>query len=137
MHEIKKQILISAPAAEVWEHITNPKKIAGWLMPNDFEARVGKEFFMDCKGHEEVSCVVKEIVPLQRLVYSFKSRTTRVETLVTVTLAKEGKSTRVTLVHSGWDALPPDQRGIADTFGDGWGGFLEKLQQQLSVTKSR
>ncbi len=130
MKIIKKEILIDAPAARVWEHITDSKKIAGWLMPNDFEARVGGEFSLDCKEGGRISCVVKEIVPPQKLVYSFQSQTTRVETLVTVTLATEGKSTRVTLVHSGWDALPPDQQGIADNFDNGWGGFLEKLQKQ-------
>jgi len=51
------------------------------------------------------------------------------ETLVTFTLAKEGKGTRLTLIHSGWDTLPPDQQGVADLFDGGWGGFLKSLQQ--------
>jgi uncharacterized protein YndB with AHSA1/START domain len=137
MKIIKKEILIDAPLAKVWKHITDSKKIAGWLMPNDFEAKVGKEFSMDCKGHEKIWCIVKEIVPEQKLVYSFKSKVTKVETLVTITLAKKGKGARVTLVHSGWDALPPGERGVADLFGGGWGGFLQKLQEQLSKTKAK
>jgi uncharacterized protein YndB with AHSA1/START domain len=132
MKIIKKEILIEAPIAKVWEHITNPKKIAGWLMPNDFEARVGKAFVMDC-GHEETSCVVKEIVPEQKLVYSFQSETTKVETLVTITLAKEGARTRLTLVHSGWDALPPGDQGVAGQFNEGWGGMLKRLQEQTQT----
>ncbi|HEX4646984.1 MAG TPA: SRPBCC domain-containing protein [Verrucomicrobiae bacterium] len=131
MKIIKKEILIDAPVARVWEHITDPKKIAGWLMPNDFQARVGDEFYLDCQDQGRISCVVKEIVPLQKLVYSFKSKATKVETLLTMTLTTEGKRTRVTLIHSGWDALPPGEQGIADAFGDGWGGALKKLQEQM------
>src|SRR5262249_60997925 len=83
MKIIRREILIDAPVAKVWDHITDPKKIAGWLMPNDFEARVGKEFFLDCNEQGKVTCVVKEIVPQQKLVYSFRSKVTKVETLVT------------------------------------------------------
>jgi len=135
MKEIRKEIIISASPAKVWEHITDPRKIVGWLMPNDFEPKVGKEFSMECKEQGKISCAVKECVPQQKLVYSFRSKVTKVETLVTLTLIKEGKSTRLTLIHSGWDALPPDQQGVADQFGDGWGGFLRNLQDQLSATK--
>jgi|SRR5882724_2338041 len=136
MKQIKKEILIAAPPAKVWEHITDPKKVATWLMPNDFEPRVGKAFVMHCDHAETVSCVVKEIVPEQKLVYSFQTKGLKVETLVTITLAKEDNHTRLTLVHSGWDALPPDQQGAADSFEDGWGGFLKKLQQEFSATKT-
>jgi len=131
MRIIKKEILIDASIAKVWEHITDSKKIAGWLMPNDFEAKVGKAFSLDCKEQGTISCVVKEIVPQQKLVYSFRSRATKIETLLTLTLAAEGKRTRLTLVHSGWDALPPNEQGIADAFEGGWGGSLTKLQEQL------
>jgi uncharacterized protein YndB with AHSA1/START domain len=137
MKIIKKEILIDAPVAKVWEHITDPAKIAGWLMPNDFQAGVGREFSLDCKEQGEISCVVKEIVPLQKLVYTFQSKVTKVETLVTLTLAIEGKATRLTLIHSGWDALPPDQQGIADIFGSGWVGRLNDLQEQASATETK
>ncbi len=134
MRQIIKEIVIAAPAAKVWEHITEPRKLAGWLMPNNFEPRVGKAFSMTCSDEGTVDCVVKEVVPGRKLVYSFRSEVIPVETLVTITLAQEGDGTRLTLVHSGWDALPPDQQGVADNFEGGWGGFLENLQNQLSPT---
>ncbi len=88
-------------------------------MPNDFEATVGKKFFLDCQQQGIISCVVKEMVPNQKLVYSFQSKNIKVETLVTITLATEGKTTRLTLVHSGWDALPPGEQRIADNYDGG------------------
>jgi uncharacterized protein YndB with AHSA1/START domain len=129
--EIKKEIMISAPLATVWKHITEPRKILGWLMPNNFEPKVGRQFSMECKEQGTISCVVKECAPRQKLVYSFHSEVTKVETLVTITLTREGKDTRLTLIHSGWDALPPDQQDIADLFGGGWGGFLNHLYEQF------
>ena len=130
MKIIKKEIVINAPVARVWEHITDPKKIAGWFRPNTFEARIGAEITIDCKsGDDKIFGVVKEVVPLQRLVYTFKSRITRVETLVTITLSQEGDNTRLTLVHSGWDKLPPDEQNISDQFDTGWTGFLANLQK--------
>jgi uncharacterized protein YndB with AHSA1/START domain len=130
MKIIKKEIVIEAPVAKVWEHITDSKKIAGWFHPNTFEARVGAAFTIECCEAEDatVSGIVKEIVPQKKLVYSFYSKMTKVETLVTITLTQEGKSTRLTLVHSGWDQLPPDQQNISDQFDGGWGTFLKNLQ---------
>jgi uncharacterized protein YndB with AHSA1/START domain len=130
MKIIKKEIIIDAPAAKVWEHITDSKKIAGWFHPNNFEARVGAAFTIECHAEDgRVSGVVKEIVPQKKLVYSFQSKMIKVETLVTITLATEGKSTRLTLIHSGWDKLPPDEQNISDEFNGGWGGFLKNLQE--------
>ena len=133
MKIIKREIVIDAPIAKVWKHITDPEKIAGWLMPNDFEAMVGRNFILDCQQQGKVSCVVKEIILNQKLVYSFQSKITKVETLVTITLAKEDKGTRLTLIHSGWDALPPGEQGVSDNYGGGWGAGLEKLREQIET----
>jgi uncharacterized protein YndB with AHSA1/START domain len=134
MKIIKKEIVITAPVAKVWQHITDPGKLAGWLMPNDFKPSVGRAFTMECGTEGTISCVVKEIIPHQKLVYSFKSKDTRIETLVTITLAPENGHTRLTLIHSGWDALPLPDQNIADTFDSGWGGFLRNLQEQLATS---
>jgi len=131
MKIIKGEIVIEAPVSKVWEQITDPQKIADWLMPNDFEATVGKKFFLDCPHEGIISCVVKEVVPNEKLVYSFQSKTPKADTLVTITLAQEGKATRVTLVHSGWDALESAEQDQADNYGGGWGSGLEKLRLQI------
>ena len=105
-------------------------------MPNDFEATVGRQFILDCQQQGKVSCIVKEVIPHQKLVYSFQSIVTKVETLVSITLSTEGRSTRVILIHSGWDALPPGEQGIADGFGGGWGTSLAKLREQFLAART-
>jgi uncharacterized protein YndB with AHSA1/START domain len=135
MKIIKKEIVINAPVAKVWDHITDPRKIAVWLMPNDFEPTVGKRFFLECHDGGKMSCQVREIMAPQKLVYSFQSAEIKVETLVTITLTREKQGTRLTLIHSGWDALPPGEQNIADNFDGGWGSFLEKMRDQLDAKK--
>ena len=134
MKIIKKEIVIEASTAKVWEHITDPRKLAGWLMPNDFEAEVGRKFFLECSHQGKIFCVVKEMVLNEKLVYSFDSKAIGVETLVTITLAKAGKGTKLTLIHSGWDALPPAKQGIADNYDGGWGTLLGQLQQEIETS---
>jgi uncharacterized protein YndB with AHSA1/START domain len=133
MKIIKKEIVIEASAAKVWQHITDPQKIAGWLMPNDFEPNVGKRFFLECDHSGKIWCVVKEMVPNRKLVYSFQINNPNVDTLVTITLAQEGKATRLTLVHTGWDSLPPAEQNVADNYDNGWTPLLEKLKEQMAV----
>ena len=135
MKIIKKEIVIEASAPKVWEHITNPEKIAGWLMPNDFEAKVGRKFFLECEHSGKQLCVVKEIVPNRKLVYTFQTKDPEADTLVTITLAQEGKATRLTLLHTGWDALPPAEQEKADNYDKGWGTLLPRLKEQIATAK--
>jgi len=134
MKIIKREIVIDAPVEKVWEHITDPEKIAGWLMPNDFEATVGKKFFLECDHQGKMGCVVKEVVRNRKLVYSFQTKNPNAATLVTITLAQEGKVTRLTLVHSGWDALPPGEQELANNYDNGWAPLLEKLKEQIAAS---
>jgi uncharacterized protein YndB with AHSA1/START domain len=99
-------------------------------MPNDFEARAGRAFTMDCGEEGAIASVVKEIVPGKKLVYTFTSGKIGIETTVTITLASAEGRTRLTLVHSGWKDLPPSDRDLAETFDTGWIERLDRLQRQ-------
>src|SRR5258708_2433269 len=78
----------------VWRVLTTAELIGRWLMPNDFELVVGKQFEMRTKplGNWDgvVHCEVLEIVPNRKLVYSWKGGSaenpkygSRLETIVT------------------------------------------------------
>jgi uncharacterized protein YndB with AHSA1/START domain len=134
MSIIRKEILIDAPVSRVWIHITDPAKIAGWLMDNDFEARPGKTFRMECGAEGPITCKVLEVVPEKKLVYSWSSDRIAFQTLVTITLAAEKNRTRLVLVHSGWDALPPSEQGVAGPFDTGWDERLKILLELIAST---
>jgi uncharacterized protein YndB with AHSA1/START domain len=135
MRTIRKEIVINAPPAKVWEHITDPAKIAGWLMDNSFQATVGRKYTMEHCEHGDlmgqISGVVTEAIPNEKLVYTWTSQVIKVQTTVTITLTEEKGRTRLVLEHSGWEAPPADQT-IPDTFDKGWSEHLKALQDQIA-----
>lgn len=136
--QIKKEIIINAPLETVWDYLIDRDKIAAWLMENNFEPKVGREFTFYCQGNDKeigegfIYCEVKEIVPFKKIVYSWTSGQLEIETLVTITLKKVNDKTRVTLIHSGWDQLPPDKDYLFDNYDSGWEGYImQKLKEAL------
>ena len=108
------------PRESVWAALTTQEAMAVWLMPNDFALRVGHRFQFKTKpapGFDGiVRCEVLEIIPHERLVYSWVGG--GVNTRVTWTLASEGAGTRLTLDHEGFSGL----RGlfVSNILGKGW-----------------
>ncbi len=134
MKLIKKEITINAPAAKVWAHLTEPAKIAGWFAPNDFAPKAGHHFKITGSAScGDIPCVVREVEVNRKLVYTFQPSKLNFETLVTFTLEEQGATTKLTLVHSGWEKLTPDQAGYPDQYNNGWGTFLGKLQVQAAA----
>jgi uncharacterized protein YndB with AHSA1/START domain len=41
---IRREILLPHPLGDVWLALTDPQALAEWLMPNNFEAIVGRKF---------------------------------------------------------------------------------------------
>jgi uncharacterized protein YndB with AHSA1/START domain len=111
----------------VWAALTMRDAIALWLMPNDFELRIGHRFQFKTKpapGFDGiVRCEVLEIEPLKKLVYSWVGG--GVNTQVTWTLTPEGTGTRLTLDHEGFSGL----RGllVSSILGKGWRSKILRL----------
>jgi uncharacterized protein YndB with AHSA1/START domain len=72
---VVEDVLSHAPAA-VWKTLTSGELISRWLMPNDFEPVIGRRFTFRTKpmgGWDGVvHCEVLEMIPNERLVYSWK-----------------------------------------------------------------
>jgi uncharacterized protein YndB with AHSA1/START domain len=131
---IHQEIMIKPRVEKVWRHLTDPKKIADWFLPTDFEARVGKRFTLRCAEQGTIYCEVREVVPCEKLVYSFKAAIAKAETLVTFALFQFGEHTRLILTHSGWERLQPEEEAVFKMFEQGWEGrFLKRLKQLLEM----
>jgi uncharacterized protein YndB with AHSA1/START domain len=104
----------------VWAAITTREAMAVWLMPNDFELRIGHRFQFKTQpapGFDGiVRCEVLEINPLHKLVYTWVGG--GVDTRVTWNLYPQGSGTRLTLDHEGFRGL----RGffVSSILGKGW-----------------
>lgn len=126
--------LIPHPLEAVWEALTRRELIRKWLMENDFEARVGHKFRFSARPvpgwSGTTNCEVLEIIHHEKIVYSWgdgSESDSQLRTIATWTLAREGTSTRLRFVHSGFQAK--DMGGYKG-MGSGWPHILESLERE-------
>ncbi len=124
------QFLPHSPA-RVWRALTDPELLARWLMPNDFEARVGHRFTFDAGPRGTAQCEVLALEINQMLQISWRNRP--LDTVVTWRLEPEGTGTRLFVEQSGFDLDDPSQRAAFDVMGAGWaGGITQALADLLA-----
>jgi uncharacterized protein YndB with AHSA1/START domain len=136
----------AAPPAKVYAAWTKPDMIVGWFGPTDtqqetvraeMDVRTGGRFtigFTHASGeYSRVSGVYKEVVPNEKLVFSWAWYTTpERESQVTVLTKADGDGTLLTLTHEHF----VDQ-AAADGHKRGWAGTLEKLAAVLEAEVAR
>lgn len=122
------------PVERVWQAIATSQGLASWLMPNDFEPRPGHRFQLRWKKvpgwRGIVDCEVLEIVPLQKLSFSWRGEPKQRPTRVTFTLTPVASGTRLVLDHDGF-------RGMGGWFSKLMmsGGWKSKmLERQLPAS---
>ena len=133
-----KRRLKASPEA-VYAAWTDPEKIVRWFGPDsgpvehaEFDVRVGGQYsigFRTEDGEQHyVSGVYREVVPNERLSFSWAWRSTpeRVS-LVTVLIKPDGAGSLLTLNHEKFF----DEKA-RDDHREGWSGCLDKLVQYLS-----
>ncbi len=121
----------------LWQALTNGALINRWMMqPQGFEAVVGKEFTFQTTPagawDGAIRCTMLEVVPLQRLVYAWRSGDkgnvgygAPLDTVVTFTLTPVEIGTRLKLVHAGF-VLPRNDTAFT-SMGKGWKTCVERL----------
>src|SRR5262245_7842155 len=120
-----------APVAAVWKAITDDQAIKQWFMPfENFEPRVGCEFEFTAedKGITFVHhCRVTEVVPQQRLAYSWRYEGHEGDSLVTFELFPQGEKTRIKLTHAGLETFPKLPSFARENFVAGWTSLIGDL----------
>jgi uncharacterized protein YndB with AHSA1/START domain len=112
------------PPERVWEAVTDSAAIADWLMPNDFQPRIGHRFTFRTEPRPGfdgvVHCEVIALEPPRRLAYTWKGGP--IDTIVTITLEREPEGTKLVLEHSGFRGA----RAVMVSFmmSGGWGGKI-------------
>lgn len=95
------------PPERVWRVLTEADLLARWLMPNDFQPRVGHRFTFrtdPAPGFDGVvHCEVLELEPPVRLAFTWKGGP--IDTVVRITLAAEGDGTRLRMEQSGFRGI--------------------------------
>src|SRR4029077_16001472 len=95
------------PPERVWRALTDSSALADWLMENDFQPVLGREFTFRTKpapGFDGiVRCRVTVLEPPRRLAYTWGNGD--FETLVKWTLEPSGEGTRLRLEHAGFAGI--------------------------------
>jgi uncharacterized protein YndB with AHSA1/START domain len=130
---------LNAPPAKVFAAWTDPKKMKNWMGPEgvvgiscDIDARAGGRYRLVMRapnGEEhDVSGVYREVVPDQKLVFTWAWKSTpERESLVTVALKPDGDGTLLTLTHEQFF----DEKA-REGHTRGWTGTLDKLEQYFA-----
>jgi uncharacterized protein YndB with AHSA1/START domain len=127
--EIVVEDVLPHPPELVWKSLTTGELIRRWLMPNDFEPTVGWRFTFQTKPMGSwdgvVRCEVLEVIPNQKLVYSWKGGSQNntaygapLDSIVTWTLTPVDGGTRLRLVHGGFRS--PGNDFACGAMGRGW-----------------
>jgi uncharacterized protein YndB with AHSA1/START domain len=127
---------LKATPAKVFAAWTDPEKVKGWMGPGEMKAahaecdvRVGGRYHwvMRAPSGEEhdVSGTYREVIPNEKLVFTWAWKTTpERESVVTVLLKPDGDGTLLTLTHEQF--FDEDAR---DRHQGGWNGALDKMEK--------
>ena len=132
---------LNATPEKVYAAWTEPAQIAHWFGPSEtvagsvraeMDVRVGGRFrvsFNTADGeHHEVGGTYREVVPNEKLVFTWAWHTTpERESLVTVLVRSEGEGAMLTLTHEQFF-----DQAARDGHKRGWTGTLEKLERYLA-----
>jgi len=133
---VVEEVLPHAPET-IWQALTTGEMIGRWLMaPTGFEPVKGKHFtFQTTPGGAwdgVIHCEVLEAKPNERLAYSWKSGHegnvgygAPLDTVVTWTLSRVEKGTRLRLVHSGF--VTPRNDTAFKNMSDGWKKVVPRI----------
>lgn len=139
---IKHQLFFPHPPQAVWEYLTSPELMELWLMKSDFQPTVGYEFTFRAGPMPSlefdgiIHCKVLEIVPYEKLSYSWKlgpgDGTVNLESVVRWELQPTDKGTELLLDHSDFAILK--YIGIFDAMNVGWLQNMNKILNRLNET---
>ena len=140
--EIKNEWIYKQSPNEVWEYLTRSELIALWLMPNNFKPLPEYEFQFRTNPIPGLHldgifyCKVLEIVPLQKLSYSWKGGSGEgiftLDTICEWTLEPYGDGTKLSLKHSGFKEA---NVAIFTGMTDGWEKNIQKMMNHITNSK--
>jgi uncharacterized protein YndB with AHSA1/START domain len=144
--KIVKHVTLDAPRSRVWRAITDVEQFNSWFgvaltSPFTPGAEVTGKITIPKYDHVTMSIWIETMEP-ERL-FSFRWHPYAIEegidyaseptTLVTFTLEDAGAGTQLTIVESGFDAIPEPRRVRAFTNdSNGWTGQIENIRKFLA-----
>jgi uncharacterized protein YndB with AHSA1/START domain len=147
---IEKQITLDAPRSRVWRALTEVKQFNAWFgvaLATPFAPGAEVSGQISIRKYEHVTMTIWiETMEPERF-FSFRWHPYAIEpgvdysaeatTLVTFTLEDAPAGTRLTIVESGFDAIPESRRAKAFTMNsNGWNGQAENIRKFLATSQA-
>ena len=145
---IEKQVTLDAPRSRVWRALTDVAQFNAWFgvklsAPFAPGAEVSGQITIRDYEHVTMTIWIETMEP-ERF-FSFRWHPYAIEpgvdyaaeptTLVSFTLEDAGEGTRLTIVESGFDAIPESRRAKAFAMNSsGWAGQAENIRKFLAAT---
>src|SRR6266849_7969256 len=102
--EVTLEVIYPYAPERVWRALTDPRVLAQWLLPNNFEPCLGYRFHFlppPHRGRQEIiECEVVDLQPPSRLTYTWREPAERAPSVVTWTLEPVPGGTRLRLSHT-------------------------------------
>ena len=131
----------NAPIAIVWKALTDKEEMKNWYFDvPDFKPEVGNNFSFIGKNKEGQNMLhlstVREVIPNQKLSYSWRYDGYPGDSLLTFELFEEEGKTRLKLTHEGLHTFPAMEMFDKKNFTEGWtyilGTSLREFTEQSS-----
>ncbi|GHO42410.1 SRPBCC family protein [Ktedonospora formicarum] len=128
------------PPTHVWRALTDSALLARWLMPNDFQLKVGHRFTFKGTPIPKVNfsgiiqCEVLSFEVERNLSYSWIDHSGKndLRSIVTWRLEPQEQGTHLFLEHSGFDLAHPLLQLSYQIMSGGWGRLIRQLGETLA-----
>jgi uncharacterized protein YndB with AHSA1/START domain len=138
------QRTLNAPVARVWKALTDVEEMRQWYFDvENFKPEIGFEFefVVEHEGNKyHHLCKVTEVVPENKIAYTWRYKGESGDSLVTFQLFAEGEKTRLKLTHTGIESFPKLPAYARKSFETGWtqiiGSELKQFVEQTQKAKS-
>ncbi len=147
---IEKRIVLRAPRSRVWKAILDKTEFGNWfgvkLGTGEFTAGETASGNITYPGYEHLlwTAEIVEVTPERRLSYRWHpyaidpgvDYSSEPRTLVTFTLEDAPEGTQLTVVESGFDAIPAHRREEAFRMNEGgWTAQMQNIERHVTATR--
>lgn len=137
---VERSIWIAAPRERVWRAVTDPAQMEQWFSPGTrwhlpaLEVG-GKLFTRDPEtGAELYTQRIMQVDPPRRFAIQTLPEPSGAFQVTTYMLHEEERGTRLTVIHSGYEAMPEDARASAmEQNAFGFGMMLENVKAYIEA----
>ena len=135
-HSLVIERVFPHPPEKLWRALTESPLLAKWMMSNDFEPVIGRQFQFRADPMQNwngiVDCEVLIVEPYRQLAYNWgvgPIQAGGLQWVVTLTLTPSGEGTQLRMEQSGFT---PEQQGAYQGANYGWQKFLGNLERVIA-----